>query len=567
MNSFPPPLPGLDPTPLATCDAMLDRLQASRAAWVALSAQDRAALLRRCMVTTLEVADAWAETGARMKGYHVGSNGHGEEFLAGTLPVMRNLRLFAEALEAGGAPRIPKVWTRPDGQVVAQVFPQNGLDKALFTGVTCDIWIEPGEQPTQGRIYRDKRAGKGGDGGISVVLGAGNQSSIPPMDVLYKLVVDDEVCLLKMNPVNEQVGPIIEKAFAPLIEAGFLAVAYGGIEVGKHLTDHPLVTSIHITGSASAHDAIIWGPGPEGEVNKQQNTPRLNKHITSELGCVSPCLVVPGTWSPAELEHQARQVASMLAYNCGFNCNGVRLIVVAKGWPQREQFERMVKEQLAATPTRRAYYPAAQATWKRFTEAYPQFTKLGTVQDDTALPWTILEGVEAKKGEFALNNEPWCGITSFVELDASDADSFLAAAVPFANDDCWGTLSINLLIDPRTERAHQAQFDQAIADLRYGAIAINCWSGLNYGLVNATWGAFPGHPLDDIESGQGVVHNGLLIDHPQKSVVRAPFVMKPTPAWFTDHKNNLALGRLMTRFEAAPSWFKVPKVALTAFKG
>ncbi|MEY2981134.1 MAG: hypothetical protein RL562_1361, partial [Planctomycetota bacterium] len=90
---------------------------------------------------------------------------------------------------------------------------------------------------------------------------------------------------------------------------------------------------------------------------------------------------------------------------------------------------------------------------------------------------------------------------------------------------------------------------------------------LGYGIVNATWGAFPGHPLDDIQSGQGVVHNGLLIDHPQKSVIRTPFVMKPTPAWFTDHKNNLALGQVMTAFEAAPSFFKVPKVALTALKG
>jgi len=124
-----------------------------------------------------------------------------------------------------------------------------------------------------------------------------------------------------------------------------------------------------------------------------------------------------------------------------------------------------------------------------------------------------------------------------------------------------------MLIDPKTEKALGASFEQAIADLRYGGIAINCWSGLNYGLVNATWGAFPGHPLDDIESGQGVVHNGLLVDHPQKSVVRAPFVMAPTPAWFTDHRNNLAVGKIMTQFELSPSWFKLPGVVLNAMKG
>ena len=72
--------------------------------------------------------------------------------------------------------------------------------------------------------------------------------------------------------------------------------------------------------------------------------------------------------------------------------------------------------------------------------------------------------------------------------------------MPFANDRCWGTLSINLIVDPKTEASLGGAFDQAIADLRYGAISINCWTGLVYGLVNTTWGAFLGHPLDNIES-------------------------------------------------------------------
>ena len=564
MNASAPTIPA---TPIADVEAKLERLQEHRAAWVALSAGDRARLLRACMVTTIDVMDRWAEVGCAVKGYALGSNGHGEEYLAGTLAVMRNLRLFAEALEANGAPKLPKTWQRPDGQWVAQVFPQSLLDKALFTGVTCDVWIEPDEAASQGRIYREKSAGNSGTGGLSVVLGAGNQSSIPPMDVLYKLVVDDEVCILKMNPVNEAFGPVIEDALRPLVAAGFLEVCYGGIEVGKHLTDHALVTSIHITGSDRAHDAIIWGPGEEGVANKAAGTPRLDKHITSELGCVSPVLVVPGDWSDKELDYQARQVASMLAYNCGFNCNGARLITLAKGWKHRNRFIAMVKEKLAATEPRHAYYPAAHDTWKRFTTQYPGSTQLGTVTDEGQLPWTVLEGVSDESGEYALENEPWCGIFSFVDLHATTAEEFLAAAVTFANERCWGTLSVNVLVHPKTEKQLGAAFDQAIADLRYGAISINCWTGLNYGLVNATWGAFPGHPLDNVESGQGVVHNGLLLDHPQKSVVRAPFVMAPTPAWFTDHKNNLALGRTMTLFEGSPSWLKVPGIALTALKG
>ena len=567
MNAFSSPPAPATPTTIEQLDDKLARLSEARPKWVAMGSSARAALLRECMQTTLAVADRWVDIACRIKGYARGSNGQGEEYLAGTLAVMRNLRLFAEALDAGGEPSLPKAWQRPDGQWVARTFPQSALDKALFSGVTCDIWVEPGKKPTQGKIYREKRAGHGGDGGVCVVLGAGNQSSIAPMDVLYKLVVDDEVCILKMNPVNEQLGPVIEDALRPLVTRGFLQLAYGGIEQGKYLTDNDAVTSIHITGSAGAHDAIIWGPGKEGKKNKAAGTPRLTKTISSELGCVSPVLVVPGDWSESELDYHARQVASMLAYNCGFNCNGARLIVLASGWKHRQHFESLVKAKLAATATRKAYYPNAHATHKRFTDQYPNSTQLGEVNDDSALPWTVLEGVSAEDGEYALNNEPWCGIFSFVDVEAITPAEYIAKAVPFANDRCWGTLSINVLIHPLAERSLGKAFDDAIADLRYGAIAINCWSGLNYGLVNATWGAFPGHPLDDIESGQGVVHNGLLIDHPQKSVVRAPFIMKPTPAWFTDHKNNIALGKQLTAFEQNPSWLKVPSIAFNAFKG
>ena len=69
--------------------------------------------------------------------------------------------------------------------------------------------------------------------------------------------------------------------------------------------------------------------------------------------------------------------------------------------------------------------------------------------------------------------------------------------------------------------------DQAIADLRYGTIAVNAWTGVGYLTARATWGAFPGHSTTDIQSGRGVVHNALLFERPQKSVVRGPF--RPAP--------------------------------------
>jgi hypothetical protein len=40
----------------------------------------------------------------------------------------------------------------------------------------------------------------------------------------------------------------------------------------------------------------------------------------------------------------------------------------------------------------------------------------------------------------------------------------------------------------------------------------------------ASWGAFPGEKLEDVQSGIGVVKNYLMYDHVQKSVLRTPFM-------------------------------------------
>ena len=45
---------------------------------------------------------------------------------------------------------------------------------------------------------------------MSLVLGAGNQIGVPAEDILYKLFHEDEVVIVKMNPVNEFAGKYLE---------------------------------------------------------------------------------------------------------------------------------------------------------------------------------------------------------------------------------------------------------------------------------------------------------------------------------------------------------------------
>ena len=95
----------------------------------------------------------------------------------------------------------------------------------MFAGIRADVWIAKGKPASQGTIYREKPELPGRhEGRVCLVLGGGNVSSIPAMDALYKLFVEGELVLLKMNPVNEWVGPYLERALDPLIKPGFLRV-------------------------------------------------------------------------------------------------------------------------------------------------------------------------------------------------------------------------------------------------------------------------------------------------------------------------------------------------------
>jgi hypothetical protein len=159
-----------------------------------------------------------------------------------------------------------------------------------------------------------------------------------------------------------------------------------------------------------------------------------------------------------------------------------------------------------------------------------------------------------------------------VQLDAADyvgshAGRFLERAAVFANEKCWGTLSCAVLIHPHTEEAHPEAFAHAIRDLRYGGIGINAFPGAIYALGSPTWGAFPGHNPWNIGSGMGVVHNAWMFDHPEKSVLRMPFRIRPKPAWFSDHRNLVDLGRKLVDHEANPSWSTFLKVVAAALRG
>lgn len=561
----------LDDDARRALDADLDLLHANRTRWARLPISRKIAYLKAFIDGTAAAAEAQVDAACAAKGIARGTVQESEEYFAGPVVQIRTARLIAASLErvAAGRPPYPDdaVSVRPDGTTQVRVFPTSKLDAVSFAGFTADVRMQAHITPSN--LRRNAAAfyaQTDPEGAVALVLGAGNVASIGPLDVLQKLFVEGQVCILKYNPVNAYLAPFIEQAFADLIRDGFVRTAAGGVELGQYLCTHPLVEEIHITGSDRTHDAIVYGVGAEGAANKAADTPINDRRVTSELGNVSPVIVVPGPWTGADLRFQAEHVATQLANNGGFNCNACRVIILHADWPQKRAFMDALRAVLAAATPRVAYYPGAASRFERFTGAYAQSEKIGT-SGAGVLPWGLIPDVAPDDDGPAFTEESFCGVVAQTSLPGGSAAEFLSNAVEFCNTRLWGTLNASLIVHPRTEEALGERLDAAIDALHYGTVVINHWAALAYAFGSTPWGAAVGHTRDDIQSGVGVVHNAYLLEAPAKTVIRGPFRVKPRPPWFVTHRTAHHIARRMVELERRPSWLRLPGIIAQALRG
>ncbi len=550
-------------------DEAVARLDERARGFARMPAADKAALLRACMPRIADAAEAWVATGSKAKGLR--GPAMAEEWLAGPLPTLRLARLLADSLDQIAQHGRPPLGTgsriRLDGRLEIDGFPLGAMDKVAFAGFRGSVLMQPGVDRAeatrrQASFYRQREP----EGGVSLILGAGNVSSIPPMDVFSKLFVEGYVCLLKMNPVNEWSGPILERALAPLCEAGLLRIVYGGADVGTYLVEHEGIDDVHITGSNHTHDLIVWGPaGAERERRRAAGTPRLAKPISSELGNVSPVAVVPADYEDDQLAFMAANVATMVTNNASFNCNAAKVLITSRAWPQRDAFLGLIARELARTPARKAYYPGAFDRYGRLTAG--RDLHIPGSAGPGELPWTIMRAIDVgNRADPVFSTEPFCGILSDVPVAEGDPVAFLEQVTRFCNDTLWGTLNAAIMIAPRLERdgTIAAALDKAVTELRYGTVAINHWPALGYGVGSLPWGGHPSATLRDGQSGLGWVHNSFMLEGIDKTVLRGPLTVTPRPLWFTGNPKAMAVAKRMVQQELAPSWSRLARVVAAA---
>jgi hypothetical protein len=489
--------------------------------------------------------DEWIRAGARAKGCPDRNDVLAEELLTGPLIAVRLLRLLGKSfsdLQQYGTPRLPdgsqnSIERTLMRKPLLRIFPTHSLwDRVIFDRIRADVVLMERTDPRKRHLALFGNLQNTAVCEISLVLGAGNVSSVPFSDAIHKSLVCGKQVILKMNPVNSYLKPIFEQAFEPLFKEGLLLAVEGDSQVGQALVDHPAIGDIHLTGSLPTHDRIVWGSDPEEvQLLKQRKTPRVNKPVTSELGNVSPWVVVPGIYSSAQLASQAKHIAASITNNVGFNCLATRVIITSRSWPQRPKFLELIQNYLKQTPLRPSYYPGS-------IERYQRFAQSNTQPDDRGcLPWLLMEDQSIENNPLVFQEESFACVCVETALDAPSPEWFLEEAVAFCNNRLAGTLCASITFP--TPFHDRRLMNNALNTLNYGCVCVNQWSALAYSLLTPPWGGAPGATLEDARSGIGQVHNTYLLERVEKTILSGPLVNFPKPVWFQDHRNALAVGK------------------------
>jgi len=557
-------------------------LRANKDSWAQTNVAQRIEIVVEIKDAIVQIAEQWALKAADEKQIPKNSPLVGEEWISGPYALLSMCNGLINTLsKMEGKKFLDKLSKRDldNGQLALKVLPVSIWDHLLFSGIKVEVWMEQGVNRKNLTEHAASAYDKPADqrkGKVALVLGAGNISSIPPLDSFQKLFLENQVVILKMNPINDYLRPIFEVALGPLISRGVLKIVSGDGKSGAYLASHDDVEEIHITGSADTHDIIVWGSGAVGKANKKSGNPINSRRITSELGAVCPTIVVPGPWSRADIRFQAEHIATQKMHNSGFNCVACQALILPKTWEKTDELMEQVQNAISGMDQRAAHYPGAHERMDEFASRTDNVVKFKREDSPDLVVADLKDGNHA----WFEGNEVFGPAMSTHRIDETDPEAYLRAAISYANDSLLGTLGANIIIHPSTiAEIGKQKFEQIITDLHYGCIAINGWTGIGFLITQSPWGAYPGHTLDDIQSGIGFVHNSNMLESPERVVVSAPWrpfprnllsgglTLLPKPPWFVTNRTQHKTGKLLTYFEYKPSWLKLPRIFLNALLG
>ena len=535
-------------------DRNISKLRVNSSEFLKLDKTNLISMLEQTIENIKTMSYYWATLSSEKKG-HLTKSKEGEEWIGGPFSSIYAIQYFIEYLQNDDGLDINKF---DDFNKSYKVFPTKNIEKLLFPFLEAEVRFGKNLNFDQINEYRgfanrfDKNKPK-----ITLILGAGNVSSIPVLDALFHMIAYKSVIYLKLNPVNDYLFPIFTQIFEPFISRGFMIITEGDIEASEYLTKHDGFQQTHLTGSNYTYENIVYGRTLSDKERSLKTLPKINKKpITSELGNVTPIIVHPGNWTRSEIRHQAKKIVTAKLNNSGFNCIAAQVIVLPKGWKHTAKLKNDIKNYLRDIGDTTSYYPGSIENLNELNNSsnYEQINNL-----TCSTPFLISNlDLENEYG----NKEVWSTALYFKEIPYNSYEEFSSNSVDYVNNELWGNLGASVLIKNHKKKKNENILNTYIENLKYGTVAINEWSALGFVIPSLPWGGYPGNRDNDIQSGQGYVHNSLLFESPQKGIVYSKFRLSRLidPPWFVTNKKAHRIFKNLTYYQATKSKINLIKL-------
>ena len=535
-------------------DRNISKLRVNSTEFLNLDESTLVTMLEQTIENIKTISYYWATLSSEKKGI-LSKSKEGEEWIGGPFACIYAIQYFIETIQNNDELDKSKY---DDSNKSYKVFPTKNIEKLLFPFLEGEVRFGKNLNFDQINEYRGfaNRFEKN-DPKITLVLGAGNVSSIPVLDALFHMIAYKSVIYLKLNPVNDYLLPIFTQVFEPFITRGFMIITEGDMEASQYLTQHDGFQQTHLTGSNYTYENIVYGKTLSDKERSLKTYPKVNKKpITSELGNVTPIIVHPGNWSRSEIKHQAKKIVTAKLNNSGFNCIAAQVIVLPKDWKHTEKLKREIKYYLNKIGDTTSYYPGSTENLNELidTNNYEQINKL-----TCSTPFLVSDlDLEKQYG----NEEVWSTALYFKEIPYKSYENYATSAIDYVNNELWGNLGVTVLIKNHNRKANKLILKSYVDNLNYGTVAINEWSALGFVIPTLPWGGYPGNKDNDIQSGQGYVHNSLLFESPQKGIVYSKFRLSPLidPPWFVTNKRAHRIFKHLTYYQATKSKINLVKL-------
>ena len=535
-------------------DRNISKLRVNSTEFLNLDESTLVTMLEQVIENIKTISYYWATLSSEKKGI-LSKSKEGEEWIGGPFACIFAIQYFIETIQNKDDLDKSKY---DDTDKSYKVFPTKNIEKLLFPFLEGEIRFAKNLNFNQINEYRgfanrfEKIEPK-----ITLVLGAGNVSSIPVLDALFHMIAYKSVIYLKLNPVNDYLLPIFTQVFEPFITRGFMIITQGDMQASKYLTQHDAFQQIHLTGSNYTYENIVYGKVLSDKERSLKTYPKINKKpITSELGNVTPIIVHPGNWSRSEIRHQAKKIVTAKLNNSGFNCIAAQVIVLPKDWRHTQKLKNDIKHYLKKVGDTTSYYPGSSENLNELidTNNYEQINNL------TCSTPFLLADLDLEK-EYG-NKEVWSTALYFKELSFSSYEDFAVKAIDYVNNELWGNLGVTVLIKNFKKGTNKLILKNYVDELKYGTVAINEWSALGFVIPSLPWGGYPGNRDNDIQSGQGYVHNSYLFESPQKGIVYSKFRISPLidPPWFITNRKAHRIFKHLTYYQATKSKINLVKL-------